>query len=108
MKEEKFVLGAWNAGLADFDAVILLRKAAIPNSDVALSTPDGKGQLTEKLLSVAGFQPDDTSAIEPSKHSKVALKEIPPSKFPFVFDKPTAVCSFTSLTIREIHSKESN
>lgn len=71
---------AWDPALPDFDALIVLRREAIPSSDLALRTPTGHARLTEGLLPLAGFPEEESSIIEPAKSSKVALRNIPARK----------------------------
>ena len=74
------VAAAWDPGLPDFDAVIFLRKEAVPNADQALRLPEDKSRLTDKLLQQAGFVKAEDEILHPSKRSKAALRNIPPSE----------------------------
>lgn len=82
---ESAALAAFDPGLADFSAIVLLRRDAIPNADAALRRPSGasgKSSLqTELLLSRSGFPGDDDDAEQPvPKAARAVLRTIPHSE----------------------------
>lgn len=68
---------AWDPGLPDFDAVIFLRREAVPNGDLALRIPKDRARLTDELLYTAGFVKDDDNFCQPTRLNKAALRNLP-------------------------------
>lgn len=74
-------LAVFDPLLADFDAVIVLQREALPSGDQALlqpSEPDGKQRrLLPQLLTLAGFPASSDEPILPPKSARVNLRSIP-------------------------------
>ena len=80
---EAAAAGVFAPALADYDAVVLLRRDALPRAHLALSHAAAGGKQnagTIELLGRAGFPGDEQDAVQPAKAARAVLRSIPPSE----------------------------
>ena len=89
LSAEAAAAGVFAPALADYDAVVLLRRDALPRAQLALShAAAGGGKRSARaadLLSRAGFPGDEEDAVQPAQAARAVLRSIPPSE-------PTSAC----------------
>lgn len=81
IQPQRMGLSVFDPLLCDFDAVILLRREALPEADLALLQPessDGKRRrLLPGLLASAGFPGNKEDLVVPPKSARAQLRIIP-------------------------------
>ena len=83
LSAEAAAAGVFAPALADYDAVVLLRRDALPRAQLALSHAAAGGKRKSgagDLLSRAGFPGDQEDAVQPAKAARAVLRSIPPSE----------------------------
>ena len=97
MSPEEAAAAVFRPALADFDAMIVMRRDSLPSADLALQSADGSKRNVEAELRRAGFGGDEEG--EPlDKRARAVLRTIPAGKK--FYDAPTQPCRYASSKAR--------